>query len=505
MVRLASISLPRFDLQILAQRYPDWKEHPCGVVSEEKPLGRILEVNRAARSDGVRPGMRYASALAICPLLRVGVISDADRVGQSRIVMSILKEFSPEVEQSQHDAGLFWVDASGMERLFATTAKWAGALQIAVTERGFVCSVAVGFSRFGTYAAAKVKRAVTLFESEDQERAAALRAPVGVLPLDHETLLRFHQLGLYTIKDFVRFSAGALARRFGREVAELHSFASGLKAMPIQSSPEPDPLSREMRLLYPQAASEALVHHLSSLLHELVAQAWKRQELVSEITLTMHPESWPGSADDSVEEHLQVAQPTADHVRLERLLRLRLESLELPGPVVRLAVAISCVGSDREQSELFGVARAPEYQKAMAAVAEITAELGNDGVQIAVLDNAHLPEEQFHWEAVERLTPPRLGDSSSVGAANDEGRGGVGAADLSAALVRRILHEPVSLGEIPAEFAAPERCGPYEVSGGWWATPYRREYYYLYDTSGRLLWIFFDVVERTWMVQGIVE
>ncbi|MFP4549354.1 MAG: Y-family DNA polymerase [Spirochaetales bacterium] len=351
MVRLASISLPRFDLQILAQRYPDWKEHPCGVVSEEKPLGRILEVNRAARSDGVRPGMRYASALAICPLLRVGVISDADRVGQSRIVMSILKEFSPEVEQSQHDAGLFWVDASGMERLFATTAKWAGALQIAVTERGFVCSVAVGFSRFGTYAAAKVKRAVTLFESEDQERAAALRAPVGVLPLDHETLLRFHQLGLYTIKDFVRFSAGALARRFGREVAELHSFASGLKAMPIQSSPEPDPLSREMRLLYPQAASEALVHHLSSLLHELVAQAWKRQELVSEITLTMHPESWPGSADDSVEEHLQVAQPTADHVRLERLLRLRLESLELPGPVVRLAVAISCVGSDREQSE----------------------------------------------------------------------------------------------------------------------------------------------------------
>jgi hypothetical protein len=181
--------------------------------------------------------------------------------------------------------------------------------------------------------------------------------------------------------------------------------------------------------------------------------------------------------------------------------------------VVRLAVAITCVGSDREQSELFGVARAPEYQKAMAAVAEITAELGNEAVQVAVLDNAHLPEEQFHWESVERLVPPRLSSGEASGETLGAGEGGdaeagrtpVGAGEVRAGLIRRMLHEPVSLGDIPPEFAAPERCGPYEVSGGWWATPYRREYYYLYDTSGRLLWIFFDVEERKWMVQGIVE
>jgi len=48
-------------------------------------------------------------------------------------------------------------------------------------------------------------------------------------------------------------------------------------------------------------------------------------------------------------------------------------------------------------------------------------------------------------------------------------------------------------------------CGPYELSGGWWQTEYRREYYYLRDRSGRLLWIYYDAPEKQWLVQGIVE
>ena len=79
MVRLACISLPKIDLQIIAQRHPDWKQLPAAVVTEEKPLGRITAANRLAYAAGVKPGMRYASALGICPELRAGVVEPEER------------------------------------------------------------------------------------------------------------------------------------------------------------------------------------------------------------------------------------------------------------------------------------------------------------------------------------------------------------------------------------------------------------------------------------------
>ena len=53
MVRLACISLPRIDLQIVALRHPEWKQLPATVVTEEKPLGRITAANRAAIRHGL--------------------------------------------------------------------------------------------------------------------------------------------------------------------------------------------------------------------------------------------------------------------------------------------------------------------------------------------------------------------------------------------------------------------------------------------------------------------
>ncbi|TFH05428.1 MAG: DNA polymerase Y family protein, partial [Spirochaetales bacterium] len=271
MVRLACISLPRIDLQILALRHAELKTLPAAVVTEEKPLGRITQVNRAARAVGVQPGMRFASALSICPQLRAGVVQPEERVSLREELVRRLRTFTPEVEVGDSDNALFWVNAGGLDRLYSSLGQWANSLQEALQEMGLVCNIAVGFTRFGTYAAAKSRRAVTFFENADQEEASGLRSPVGVLPLDHDTLLRLHQLGLYTIKDFVRFSPGALRRRFGREVEQLQRFARGESTMPIQWETEEEGLRREMRFLYPESSSDALLHHQITLLRELIA------------------------------------------------------------------------------------------------------------------------------------------------------------------------------------------------------------------------------------------
>ena len=498
MVRLACISIPRVDLQVLALRHPDWRQLPAAVVTEEKPLGRITAVNRAAQGASVQPGMRYASALSVCPQLRAGVVLPEEREELKVRLIEVLREFTPEVEPSAADAALFWVNAAGLERLYPTLAKWAGALQIAVERQDLVCSVAVGYSRFGTYAAAKSKRAVTVFEREDQEQAAALRAPVGVLPLDHDVLLRFHQLGILTIRDFNRFSSGALRRRFGREVDRLQLFARGEEALPVQPAAESPHMRREMRLLYPEGSPEALLHHLHMLTEELISGAWSRQELIAEIVIALCPEYWPGSMDECIEESLRSARPTHDQKLWDRLLKLRFEQLKLPGPIIRLSVEARTVETIREQSDLFSGSPKRDPRKALAAIADISAELGNDAVQIAELHHAHLPHEQFSWKRVDRLAPP-CPHVAADGAPGDTAR---------TPLVRRILHEPTRLSVIPDEHNTPRLKGPYVLSGGWWNDhhgSYRREYYYLEDRSGRLLWLYYDAPESKWMLQGVVE
>ncbi len=556
MVRLACISLPKIDLQIVALRHPEWKKLPAVVVTEEKPLGTVTAANKLAYAAGVQPGMRYASALSICPELRAGVVVPEERDALRERLVDLLRKFTPSIEPARDDHALFWVNAAGLERIHGAPNDWANKVRDTIEREQLVCSIAVGFSRFGTYAAAKVKRQITIFESEEDETRAAVRAPLGVLPFDHETLLRLHHLAIHTVRDFIRFSPGALRRRFGTEVETIQRFARGEEDLPIQSVDEKQLLRREMRLLYPEGAMDALLHYQLSLLRELVSQAWAEQKLVSEITMEFCPEQWPGSLEECIREEIRTAKPTIEQRKLERLLRLRLENVTFPGPGVRLALEVVVLPTERVQDDLFATRVRRSSAKALAALTEVTAELGNDAVHIASLVDAHLPEDQYSWQRIERLAPPRpleetpdpeFAEETSIVELTDEEAD----EEPKSPLIRRILAEPRPLARIPDEFAYPRMVGPYELSGGWWTTQrgpgpvglpvgsgdsarrnlhsegvargpesegllvgseeteyeaaYRREYYYLQDRSGRILWVYYDVPDGNWYLQGIVE
>ena len=500
MVRLACVSLPGFDLQIVAFRRPDWKRLPAAVVTEEKPLGRIVSANRVAWAAGVRPGMRYAASLGICPELRAAVVMEEEREALRMQLLDLLGGFTPEVEPATADPSLFWLNACGLDRLYPSVGSWASSVLSAVQSRGLVCGVAVGFSRFGTYAAARSARAVTLFEEEAQERAAALRAPLSVLPLEQEVSARLHQLGVTTVGGFLRFPPGALRRRFGKEAEALQLFARGEGGLALRPSRSPEPHRRELRLLHPDGSRERILRHQVDLLQPLIDEARSRREAIAEVVTELCGEQGPGSKDpgqdclrqECLRQTILTTIPTLDPVRLERLLALRLETTGLAGPVERLAVEVRCVPSGREQGSLFGAPRR-DPRSALAAVAEICAELGNDAVQVAELRDSHLPEEQFVWRRVDRFAPPMTGQLPGAGST------------IGPRLIRRVLAEPTPIAPPPAGQEQPPMAGPYEVSGGWWQASYRREYYYFEDRRGRLLWVYRDARLGGWALQGAVE
>ncbi len=155
--RLACVDLPAFPLQLLLRRHPEWSAHPAAVVAEDKPQGLVLWVNEKARRQGVLPGLRYAAAFSLASALRAGEVAPAERKNAVNELAQRLMRFTPEVEPSAEEPGVFWLNGAGLQHLYASAQKWAYAIHRDLSAQRFAASLTVGFTRFGSYAVAKAK------------------------------------------------------------------------------------------------------------------------------------------------------------------------------------------------------------------------------------------------------------------------------------------------------------------------------------------------------------
>ncbi|MYI99486.1 MAG: hypothetical protein F4104_07675, partial [Gemmatimonadetes bacterium] len=113
--RTACINIRALPLRLLLRSHPQWRERPVAVVEEDKPLSPILWLNAAAVRGGIRPGMKYAAALSLDRGLCAGTISEEEVGAAVRQVHGALDRFSPRVEPSAEEPGIFWVDAGGLD------------------------------------------------------------------------------------------------------------------------------------------------------------------------------------------------------------------------------------------------------------------------------------------------------------------------------------------------------------------------------------------------------
>jgi hypothetical protein len=135
--RLACVDLPAFPLQLLLRRNPDWAGHPAAVVAEDKPQGLVLWVNEKARQQGVLPGLRYAAAFSLASTLRAGEVAPAESNKAVAELTCRLMRFTPEVEPSVQEPGVFWLNGAGLQRLYASVQKWAFTIHKDLRSQGF--------------------------------------------------------------------------------------------------------------------------------------------------------------------------------------------------------------------------------------------------------------------------------------------------------------------------------------------------------------------------------
>lgn len=494
MDRTACINLPFFPVQLLLRRHPDWSDQPVAVVDADKPQGMILLVNERARAFRIRPGMRYAAGLSLARGLRAAVVPEKEIAKAANALGRRLRAFSPRVEPAMDEPGLFWLDASGLTRLYGSLRAWAGCVRADMRRVGFHAAIAVGFSRFGAYALAKSKKGVLVLASPEDEQRAARQVPLDRLALEPETLDVLQKLGIKTVGRFVDLPPAGIAKRFGPAALRLHRLASGALCLPLQPEMPLPPVLQQTALDYPETDLGRLMALIARLLDPLLQKLSARGQTLSEIRI--------GFVFDRLGKHterIRPATPTLDARQLLDLIRLRLQGVDkLPDGVVEIGLAAQSAAAVHTQESLFRSRPKRDPAAANRALARVRADLGDGAVVRARLCNGHLPEARFVWEPLDTLNLPEPRHFNA-------GR-----------LIRRI-HKPTTLpktirqgtGEnlLPGFPRGPviETFGPYIVSGGWWRRTVHREYYFAGTRETEMLWVYYDRIRGRWLLQGRIE
>ncbi|MFO8064871.1 MAG: DNA polymerase Y family protein [Spirochaetia bacterium] len=483
MPRPACINLPELPLQILFRDKPQWKEVPAAVVASRRPLAQIEALNRPAAALGIRRGMRYATALSLSSQLRADVVSNEQRREVRTHVSRLLSGFSPEIEACSFDPEIFWVDTRGLLPLFSTRTEWAQQLKRRLSHAGFHANIAVGFSRFGTFAWAKRRKSVRVFETPQEENNATVETPLSHLPFPPQVLELIENLGLHTVGDFTALPVGEVRKRLGGEALEIYRFATDTENLPLQGAAAAEEPTVSLSPLAPIKNTEMLEHSIGQLLGELIENVSHRGESIRELYITLQFEG-----GTSHTERITPAHPTRNAGVFEKLIHLRLEHITTSAGVSHITLEASRVDVRYRQEQLFDSGANLVSESADKALATLRAELGNNVVSFAELFGEHLPEERFRFAPCSGVRPPRQEHPQEP--------------HHPRRLVRRIRTEPLPMPQP----AGNSLDGPFVISGHWWRKrETQRAYYYHYLPDGRVLWIYYDGSGKRWFQQGSVD
>jgi len=507
MDRWACVDVTALPLQLLLRANPQWADRPVVVVDEDKPNGNILWANRAAQRCNIHPGMRYAEGLSLHSGLCAGVVDGAQIEAAVAEVLTVLREFTPDVEASKAEPGVFWLDASGFRVLWPTLREWAEQVELAVRGLRFHVAVAVGFDRFATYALARRSswsnrgERVLVFPNAKQERSAADDVPIGLLDLGPRLWQALRRLGITNVGQLRKLPAAGLYDRLGEQAFELRQLAGGSLFAPLDPVAHEEPAHAEYEI-DPEAHGldlQGLLFLVKSRLALLCQLLAERGEAITAVRLVLR-------FDRTGKRTLWIkpASSTLDEVELVDLLRLRLEREKFQDDIVGFEIDAESRKANKQQLRLFLDKPGRDLRDANRALARLRAEFGEQAVVRAVLREAHLPEARFGWEPIAEIAPAEPVSSEQGAGAPDRMR-----------LVRRFLDKPRPVTEEPdydgwrvggvRSGPARELVGPYVVSGGWWHREVHRDYYFAETERGSLLWIYRDRDSRRWFVHGYVE
>lgn len=375
---------------------------------------RVIACSSAARSAGVRRGLRRREASARCPQLRV-VSADVDRDARFfEGVIAAVADLVPGAEILR--PGLLVLPVRGAARFFGSEQQTAERLIDAVAVAGTECQIGIADQLSTAVFAARVGSVVepagdAQFLSTLSIRQLATE-PSLCNPGRADLADLLWRLGIRTIGQFAALSRSDVTSRFGAEAVTAHRFACG--------ESDRGPAGR-----YPPAELDAVLHCEppidrvagAAFAGRSLASALHRALMAAGVGCTRLAISAVTASGAELTRVWRCVEPltedaTADRVRwqLDGWLNRRAaggrprRQIDAPVTLLRLQ-AIEVVSAAALQLPLWGGSGAGDKegrQRARRALVRVQDLLGPDAVHVPVLSGGRGPEE--------RITVTPLGD-----------------------------------------------------------------------------------------------
>ncbi len=441
--------------------------------------GRVQVADAAAEALGVLPGQKLSSALGLAPQLTA---CERDLLRESAALARLAcwaGRFSPQVCLAPPDELL--VDIGGSLRLFGGLAPLLQQAAAGVAAEAYSVSLGLASTPLAAqwFARAGVAPERTQRPADEQTQLAEL--PVAVLGLDERSARRLAVLGIERVGTLQALPAASLARRFGPALPMQLAQARGDLPDLRRCFDFPERFSEYLELPARVEQAPMLLFGARRLLQALAGWLNARGAGLQQCVLELEHED----KDDS-RLVLGFAAPTRDGERLVRVLRERLDRLELVAPVVGLRlVAERIEAMPGESVPMFGEAGA---QGIAPVIERLRARLGREAVHGIATVAGHRPE----CSTVALDWPQETASSEAP--------------------MRPLwlLHEPRPLQE---RAGRPHHDGPLQlltrperIESGWWDTgeglgDIRRDYHVARSVRGEWLWIYRDA--SGWWLQGL--
>ena len=201
---------------------------------EAKRHGVVLAKSGPAKKYGIQTGESLFAARAKCPGLTI-VPPDFDfYVQNSKALIKILGDYTPDVEQYSIDEA--FLDMTGTEALFGPPLTVAHTIRRRVKrELGFTVNVCIAPNRLLAKMASdfeKPDRVHTLYKYEIETKMWPL--PVGDLfGVGPSAAKKLNSFGICTIGDFARLDRETATRMFGSRGETLWNYANGRETDPV--------------------------------------------------------------------------------------------------------------------------------------------------------------------------------------------------------------------------------------------------------------------------------
>jgi protein ImuB len=372
------------------------------------------------------------------------------------------------------DGPLLWLELAASRSLFGGHAALLANIEAGLTQLGYSHACALAPSPTGAALLTQVgqQRCVT---THSQLRSRLEPLPLSLLALPAEMLAALHAAGLRRIGQLVELPAAAIARRFGPAASLYLQRLCG-------AASDPRPAWRMPAIYCARFEFPGEVHDTTAMLFPLRRlllefQGYLRGRDCAVLRFTLEFEHYRHAASSVA---IGMSAPARDAAQFLLLARERLQSLVLPAAVSALRLqALEFTAASVVQTDFFG-SDAQQLQQLQLLLDRLQARLGDQQVHGLRQQADHRPERSWHLVTPQQQSTP-------------------GPDTQSPARPCTLLHHPRRI-EPPATLLS----GPERIESGWWdGDDATRDYYVARAADGARWWVFQDLAEGGWYLQGL--